>query len=139
MYLPTALVSQLRLDYVRLRDGYAPPHWKRQAGDSWDSGYERTGFSFSTCRIIFTSSHPWTGYFLDWIEDRYGDGTIREINLALKETDYDVEIFREATGRSVKKLWRKYRDALAPSEVAPAPPAEPTHSAVDETSDWEEI
>lgn len=78
-------------DWVRLHANLSPPHWKREPGDKWDAGYQRTA------------------YFLDWIEDRYGTGTVRELNEAMKNKEYTDEIFRDATGRKLKKLWKLYR------------------------------
>jgi hypothetical protein len=80
-------------DYVRLHAGYVPPHWKRSGGDRWDAGYQVTA------------------YFLDWIEQRYGDGTVRELNDLLKDEYYE-EMFEKVTGRPVKALWRLYCEEL---------------------------
>ena len=87
-------------DYVRLHADLSPPHWKRSAGDKWDAGYATTA------------------YFLDWLEQRYGDGTIREINLAMKNREYENLIFQEATGRKVEKLWKIYREELRQGDKA---------------------
>ncbi|KAI0673710.1 plant basic secretory protein [Trametes maxima] len=81
-------------DWVRLNAKLGPPHWKREAGDKWDAGYQATA------------------YFLEWIEDRYGDGSIRELNALMKETEYDEHIFKEVTGRKISKLWIIYKDSL---------------------------
>ena len=78
-------------DFVRLREGLDPPHWTRTPGESWDASYEKTG------------------YFLDWIEERYGTGTIRELNASMKDTIYREAVFKDLTGRSVWKLWNIYR------------------------------
>ncbi|KAF9532103.1 hypothetical protein CPB83DRAFT_848347 [Crepidotus variabilis] len=86
-------------DFVRLSEQLSPPHWKRVAGQKWDVGYEKTA------------------YFLDWIEKNYGDGTIRELNELMKNTDYHRRIFRELTGRPVRKLWVKYCRSLEGSVV----------------------
>ena len=78
-------------DFVRLREHLNPPHWKRTPGETWDAGYDKTG------------------YFLDWIEKRYGTGTIRELNESMKDTIYRETVFKDLTGRSVSKLWKIYR------------------------------
>jgi len=78
-------------DFVRLREGFDPPHWSRKPGETWDAGYEKTG------------------YFLDWIEERYGTGTIRELNECMKDTIYREMVFKDLTGRTVPKLWKIYR------------------------------
>lgn len=82
------------LDWVRLRAGYAPPHWVEGRGGSWDAGYEATG------------------YFLDWLEERYGYGTVQELNETLGKRPYDEIVFKELTGRKIDKLWKLYREHL---------------------------
>ncbi|KAI0803195.1 plant basic secretory protein [Irpex lacteus] len=82
-------------DWVRLRAGHAPPHWREGHGGTWDAGYEATG------------------YFLDWLEERYGYGTVRELNEALGQRAYDDEVFKALTGRKISKLWKLYKEHLA--------------------------
>ncbi|QRV87861.1 peptidase [Ceratobasidium sp. AG-Ba] len=79
-------------DFVRLRGGLAPPHWKRdQKGEHWDAGYERTGF------------------FLDWLERTQGGGTVKRINLALCDVEYRKETFwKSLFGEQVEDLWKQY-------------------------------
>ena len=77
-------------DWVRLNAGYVPPHWKREADGDWDGGYQKTA------------------YFLDWIEARHGDGTIRLINDLMKDVPYTDEVFVAATGKDVDVLWSAY-------------------------------
>jgi hypothetical protein len=85
------------LDYVRLRSGFAPPHWSKSPGDKWDSGYQNTA------------------YFLAWIEERHGDGTVQKLNFCLKEMEYHKSIFVQLTGESVEKLWKTYCEQLRPA------------------------
>jgi Peptidase of plants and bacteria len=83
-------------DYVRLKAGYAPPHWKKHGEDrTWDAGYETTA------------------YFLEWIENRYGTGAILELNCCMKEAAYHRRLFKQITGRPVRKLWSFYCAALS--------------------------
>jgi len=77
-------------DFVRLHEKLDPPHWKKGPGEKWDDGYEKTA------------------YFLDWIEDRYGDGTIRELNECLRDSTYHLRIFENVTGRPLRELWTMY-------------------------------
>lgn len=88
------------VDWIRLRAGLAPPHWVEGRSNKWDAGYEGTG------------------YFLDWLEERYGYGTVAELNGLLKDRPYDELMFKELTGRKVKKLWKRYKEHLGqgPSE-----------------------
>lgn len=63
---PGGLVEGIA-DWVRLGAGLGAPHWRRGAvPDRWDQGYERTA------------------YFLDWLEGRFGRGTVRRMNEALR-------------------------------------------------------
>jgi Peptidase of plants and bacteria len=80
-------------DYVRLRAGFAPPHWKPGRGQRWDEGYEVTG------------------YFLNWIENKY-EGFVRGINAILKDANWDEGMFNLITGKSVDELWKEYRKEL---------------------------
>ena len=77
-------------DFVRLKAELGPPHWKKVPGEDWDAGYEKTA------------------YFLEWIEARYGASTIKELNERMKDTKYHRRIFKELTGRPVRKLWAMY-------------------------------
>ena len=81
-------------DWVRLSGGLGARHWKRQVDCAWDSGYERTA------------------YFLDYLEDRFGYGTVAKINASLgRDNDvYDEAVFwpRLFAGLSVRALWHQY-------------------------------
>ncbi|KAF8921791.1 hypothetical protein CPB85DRAFT_1464205 [Mucidula mucida] len=82
-------------DFVRLHASLAPPHWKRDnIPDKWDAGYQSTA------------------YFLDWLEERYGAGTIRELNATMRDQEWTDRIFKELTGRKLEKLWRIYHGEL---------------------------
>ena len=79
-------------DFIRLKAGYAPPHWKRQPGPTWDAGYERTA------------------YFLEWLEDVYGTGKVRDMNEKLRQEAYEENEFWKALfGQSIDKLWTAYK------------------------------
>ena len=80
-------------DWVRLRAGLVPPHWN-PGGTRWDAGYHVTA------------------YFLEWLTDRYGEGTIPELNELMKDAPYDELVFKTVTGRKVDKLWRLYKEHL---------------------------
>lgn len=78
-------------DFVRLKAGLSPSHWKREGGDKWDAGYQVTG------------------YFLEWIESQMGEGSVRMINQALQGKKYEEENFwDDLFGKKVKDLWKEY-------------------------------
>lgn len=77
------------IDYVRLKEEYGPPHWSQNTRGSWDDGFEKTA------------------YFLDWIEKKRSEGTIRKLTAVLK-SEYHEDLFRQITGVSVSDLWKQY-------------------------------
>ncbi|KAF4302471.1 hypothetical protein GTA08_BOTSDO06164 [Botryosphaeria dothidea] len=77
-------------DYVRLRSGFVPPHWKQEADGDWDAGYQHTG------------------YFLDYLEKTYGHGSVMAINEFLRRKEYDEKLWKDLFGKSVKQLWKDY-------------------------------
>ena len=89
-------------DYVRLKAGLAPPHWKKnEKMDRWDEGYQRTA------------------YFLEFLEGEYGTGTVAKINAKLRQGKYEAESFWTGIfgeGRDVDWLFKKYRDSLKGKE-----------------------
>ncbi|OAA56622.1 NADH-ubiquinone oxidoreductase [Niveomyces insectorum RCEF 264] len=84
-------------DWVRLRCALVPPHWKREpaAVGRWDGGYQHTA------------------YFLDYLEHRAGDGTVRQLNEALRRQRYEEACFwPDLLGRPVAALWADYVKAV---------------------------
>ena len=83
-------------DWVRLRAGLAAKHWKQEADGEWDGGYQHTG------------------YFLEYLERRFGDGTVRRMNACLRGQKYDEKkVFGDCCqGRKVEDLWKEYGEEL---------------------------
>jgi len=91
-HAPGGLIEGIA-DYVRLKAGFVPPHWKREAGKNveWDVGYQTTG------------------YFLDWVERNHGEGSVRRINEGLRRTKYEeVRFWKGLFGTTVQELWEGY-------------------------------
>ncbi|KAK1728870.1 hypothetical protein CaCOL14_008646 [Colletotrichum acutatum] len=87
-------------DWVRLNADLSPPHWKRDATGNWDGGYQHTG------------------YFLDYLEGRFGKGTVRRINEKLRTQRYkEKEFWTEIVGRPVEQLWKDYGDKMKEEET----------------------
>ncbi|OAA53888.1 PBSP domain protein [Cordyceps fumosorosea ARSEF 2679] len=84
-------------DWVRLRCGLVPPHWRPRAeGCSWDAGYETTG------------------YFLDYLERQCGEGTVRRINAKLHAEKYEEDKFwPDLFGSTIGELWETYAASLS--------------------------
>ncbi|KAK4251584.1 peptidase of plants and bacteria-domain-containing protein [Corynascus novoguineensis] len=78
-------------DWVRLKCDLGPPHWKKETTGDWDRGYQHTA------------------YFLQYLEGRFGEGTIRQLNDKLRQHKYKAETFwLELLGESVIKLYDDY-------------------------------
>ena len=85
---------ELLIDFVRLHTGFVPPHWRPRAAKKWDAGYDATA------------------YFLDWIEKRCGEGTIRRLNECMKDSEYEAVIFKDVTGDDVDSMYAMYCEQL---------------------------
>jgi hypothetical protein len=91
---PGGLVEGIA-DWVRLNSNLSPPHWKKEATGNWDAGYQHTA------------------YFLEYLEQRFGSGTIRRLNEKLRITKYEEKKFwTELVGRPVEQLWGDYAETL---------------------------
>ncbi|KAI1330991.1 BSP-domain-containing protein [Xylariaceae sp. FL0255] len=84
-------------DWVRLRCGLSPPHWHRgdELKGKWDAGYQNTA------------------YFLEYLEERFGEGTVRRLNEALRTRKYEEkEYWTGVLGRPVEQLWGDYKEKM---------------------------
>jgi hypothetical protein len=91
---PGGLVEGIA-DWVRLNSDLSPPHWKKEANGKWDAGYQQTG------------------YFLEYLETRFGKGTVRRLNEKLRIERYEEKRFwTEICGRPVEQLWGDYQGVL---------------------------
>ncbi|KAL7784910.1 plant basic secretory protein [Trichoderma ceciliae] len=82
-------------DWVRLHCKLAPPHWKQEIKEDWDAGYQHTA------------------YFLEYLEQRFGHGTVRRINEKLRGGKYFEHVFWiELFGQEVKDLFAEYTKSL---------------------------
>lgn len=78
-------------DFVRLRAGLCPPHWKKESGGEWDAGYQHTA------------------YFLDWVESKFGEGSVMRINQHLRDREYEEQKFwKDLFDHTVGDLWTEY-------------------------------
>ncbi|CAZ80407.1 unnamed protein product [Tuber melanosporum] len=91
-------------DFVRMKARLGPPHWTRR-GDRWDAGYETTA------------------YFLDYLCSRFGNDTVKRVNLSMKHSKYTPELWMTISGGiPVEKLWDDYKTAF---NLHPTPKPEP--------------
>ncbi|KAK4651544.1 hypothetical protein QC762_602770 [Podospora pseudocomata] len=78
-------------DWVRLNCDLSPPHWKKEVDGAWDRGYQHTA------------------YFLQYLEDIFGNSTIRHLNDHLRHHKYHQDSFwEEQFGLGVEELYEGY-------------------------------
>lgn len=92
---PSGLIEGVA-DWVRLRAGFAAPHWGRdELPVRWDQGYQQTG------------------YFLQWLEETCGEGTVVKLNARMRAETYDEDrLWRGVCGQGVQDLFERYCDEL---------------------------
>lgn len=92
---PSGLIEGIA-DWCRLNVGLSPPHWKHDwTNKKWDAGYQTTA------------------YFLAYIEQKYGEGTIRRLNEKLRTDKYEEKRFwTELLGQQVDQIWSDYCKAM---------------------------
>ncbi len=77
-------------DYVRLKAGLAPPHWRGLGqGDRWDQGYDVTALFLDYCEGLSNG-------FVAALNRKIGNG-------------YDEGFFVEMLGKTVDELWSDYK------------------------------
>lgn len=76
---------------MRLNAGLGAEHWKKEAGGKWDGGYQHTA------------------HFLDYLEGRFGEGSVRNMNQSLRSDRYEEKLFWKGLfGEEVERLWEQY-------------------------------
>lgn len=95
---PAGLIEGIA-DYVRLKAGRAPAHWKRfpadreRRGEKWDEGYQKTA------------------WFLEWCERETGlvGRGVCLLNKAMREGKWrEGECWRKCFGEGVETMWERY-------------------------------
>ncbi|MCJ1463557.1 hypothetical protein MMC07_002165 [Pseudocyphellaria aurata] len=97
---PTLLCRGIA-DFVRLKAGLSSPRWKKEPGE-----LERK----------WGLKHHHIGYFLEWLEDKYGTGTVMTINDRLKDGKFVANKFwMNIFGKGIGQLWKDYSKTLLPT------------------------
>jgi hypothetical protein len=60
----------------------------------------------------YTDSYKTTAAFLRWIAKNYDKEFVKKINLALRDGKYNVNLFKDYTGKSIDDLWKEFSDSL---------------------------
>lgn len=115
-------------DFVRLKAGLAPPHWKKipeERGKKWDEGYQKTA------------------WFLEWLEETHGEGTVSRMNDTMKGHYDEKQFWHGLFEQDVISLWNKYKaswmDEQADGVISQPPSTAGTEPEVVELTDMEKI
>ncbi|MGA2751140.1 MAG: basic secretory protein-like protein [Verrucomicrobiota bacterium] len=89
-------------DYIRFSkfEPEAPRPRFRPDRDKYDSGYRVTAF------------------FLEWIEQNYDKQFVKEVNAACRAGKFQMELFKQHTGKTADELWQEYSNWLAQKPAA---------------------
>lgn len=100
--VPGGLIEGIA-DFVRLKAGYSPPHWKKEHSGSWDGGYQHTA------------------YFLEWLEVKFGSGSVERINLAIggvRDKYEEKPFWKDLFDQDVQSLWEEYGNTFEQSSAS---------------------
>jgi len=78
-------------DYVRLKAGLVPSHWKQIKTGKWNAGYNATG------------------YFLDFVQNQAKIPFVQQLNETMWNQPWDPSIIEKMTGKSVEVWWDLYQ------------------------------
>jgi len=125
-------------DFVRLRSGLAPPHWKRPTTKSLQGpNGEATRAPRPECSKDVNAKEPetskvdggkWdagydkTAFFLDWLDQTYGHGIIAHMNETMRTTKYEEKEFWTGLfgkDQTVDVLWKKYQQSVIKDDNTP--------------------
>jgi len=118
-------------DWVRLNCNLSPPHWKRETAGGMYCLYiyltrifvpsllcldvagccsvADLGPSLRRITTAWDRGYEHTAYFLQYLENRFGEGTIRRLNEKLRLHEYNAKPFwTECLGRPVEQLYGDY-------------------------------
>ncbi len=82
-------------DYVRSKYGINNP------GAKWSMPDYKEGQSYK-------NSYRITARFFTWIDEKVNPGTIKKIDQSLRDHIYNVNLWKELTGKTLDELWADY-------------------------------
>jgi len=101
-------------DFVRLRSGLKPPHWKHTRPAKWDVGYEGTAYFLDYVEVrkylggfFFSQTNPRLPTL--HAQQTFGNGTIMALNEGMCRTQYsNGQVWVDLTGHTVEDLFVAY-------------------------------
>jgi hypothetical protein len=59
-------------------------------------------------RASYRDGYRTTARFLDWVQNTYDGNLLRTLNAALRRGEYNADLFRTATSKSLDELWGEF-------------------------------
>jgi hypothetical protein len=69
-------------------------------------------------KASYRDAYKTTAIFLEWVEKTKDQQLVKELNRAMREGTFDVELFKTRTGKTVDDLWEEFASSLAPAAPA---------------------
>lgn len=63
-------------------------------------------------RASYRDSYKTTAIFLEWAQNKYDPRLVMELNRAMRNRVFKIELFQERTGRTVDELWAEFTASL---------------------------
>jgi hypothetical protein len=60
----------------------------------------------------YTDAYKITAIFLEWVEKKYDEQLVKKLNQAAREGKFQIELFKDYTGKTVDELWAEFADTL---------------------------
>jgi hypothetical protein len=111
--------------YRGRRGGTRPPGWLVEGVPDYIRWYlyepESKGAEIRPARAAaakYDGSYRVSANFLSFVIGKYDKELIKELNTVLREGNYDVEVWKKRTGKTVEELAEEWKKGLAPAEPA---------------------
>lgn len=65
-------------------------------------------------RASYRDSYQTTAIFLEWVEKKHDPQLVTELNRAMREGKFQMEIFKGRTGKTLDELWAEFITTLRP-------------------------
>lgn len=66
---------------------------------------------FDARKQRYTDGYGVTAAFLAFVEKKYDKQLVSKLNVALRETKYKEELWKESTGKTLDELWKEFADS----------------------------
>lgn len=76
-------------------------------------------------KASYTDAYKTTAIFLEWVEKKYDEQLVKKLNQAAREGRFQIELFKDYTGKTMDELWAEFADTLRakPNTTATNSPA----------------